>query len=172
VTPPESTNSFSPANTIRSHRVFTFTLDRIWSAFSDPKALAAWWGPAGVTNTFEEFDFRPGGIWRFTMHGPDGTEYPMNHMFAKITDRALIVFDHIDPVHGFRMHVYFAPVAENVVGSVTEPYPEKTEIRWAMVFDFAEEASKVRSFVEAANEQNFDRLTDFLKPESNATQSA
>ena len=45
-------------------------------AFSDPVRLARWWGPAGFTNTFTICEFKPGGQWSFTMHGPDGTNYP------------------------------------------------------------------------------------------------
>ena len=36
---------------------------------------ARWWGPDGFTNTITTFDLRPGGAWRFVMHGPDGTNY-------------------------------------------------------------------------------------------------
>ncbi|MCB1097766.1 MAG: SRPBCC domain-containing protein [Verrucomicrobiae bacterium] len=36
--------------------------------------LAKWWGPAGFTNTFHEFDFQKGGRWHFTMHGTDGAK--------------------------------------------------------------------------------------------------
>ena len=52
------------------------TPEEIFAAFSDPVRLARWWGPAGFTNTFTICEFKPGGQWSFTMHGPDGTNYP------------------------------------------------------------------------------------------------
>lgn len=48
----------------------------VWQAFTDPVQVAQWWGPDGFTNTVLEMDVRPGGVWRLTMHGPDGTDYP------------------------------------------------------------------------------------------------
>ncbi|MFH1497739.1 MAG: SRPBCC domain-containing protein, partial [Verrucomicrobiota bacterium] len=41
----------------------------VFRAWTDPKQLAVWWGPDGFTNTFHEFDLRPGGDWKFVMHG-------------------------------------------------------------------------------------------------------
>jgi uncharacterized protein YndB with AHSA1/START domain len=47
----------------------------VFAAWTDPKHLAQWWGPNGFTTTTHAFDFRPGGVWRFVMHGPDGRDY-------------------------------------------------------------------------------------------------
>ena len=59
--------------------VSTRTLDLprslVFQAFSDPDHLAHWWGPRGFTNTFHAFDLRPGGVWTFVMHGPDGVRF-------------------------------------------------------------------------------------------------
>lgn len=49
---------------------------RVFEAFARPELLARWWGPSGFTNTFEVSEFRPEGRWRFTMHGPDGSNHP------------------------------------------------------------------------------------------------
>ena len=54
-------------------RVFDAPRDLMFSAWTDPKHLAQWWGPNGFTTiTTSAFEFRPGGVWRFIMHGPDG----------------------------------------------------------------------------------------------------
>src|SRR6185369_10233222 len=63
---------------------------KVFKAFADPTHLARWWGPSGFRNTFEEFDFRPGGTWRFTMHGPDGTDHPNRSVFLDIQEPARI----------------------------------------------------------------------------------
>ena len=49
---------------------------RVYAAFTDPEALAAWWGPNGFRTETFAMDVRPGGQWRFVMRGPDGKEWP------------------------------------------------------------------------------------------------
>jgi uncharacterized protein YndB with AHSA1/START domain len=133
-----------------SSRLLPAARDRVWAAFSDPVALAGWWGPAGFTNTFREFDFRPGGVWRFTMHGPDGAAYAMDHRFQEVVAPAHLVVRHIQPGHDFTLTVMLSERA----GS--------TAITWSMLFDDPAEAARVRPFVVPANEQNLDRLETHL----------
>jgi uncharacterized protein YndB with AHSA1/START domain len=122
--------------------------EKVFKAFADPTHLARWWGPSGFTNTFEEFDFRPGGTWRFTMHGPDGpdgTDYPNRSVFLDIQEPSRIVFEHESP-HAFRMTITLADEAG------------KTRIGWRMLFETAAERDRVARVAVPANEQNFDRL--------------
>ena len=65
-------------------RVFDAPRDLVFSAFTDPKHLAQWWGPDGFTTTTSAFEFRPGGVWRFVMHGPDGRDYQNRITFDEI----------------------------------------------------------------------------------------
>jgi len=41
-------------------RVFNAPRERVWKAWTDPRRLAQWWGPAGFTNPVCEADVRPG----------------------------------------------------------------------------------------------------------------
>ena len=52
---------------IISTRCFAESRDQLFTAFADPATLAKWWGPKGFTNTFEHFELRPGGEWKFTV---------------------------------------------------------------------------------------------------------
>ncbi|HEX6985534.1 MAG TPA: SRPBCC family protein [Planctomycetaceae bacterium] len=135
---------------IVSTRVFAAPRRRVFEAFSDPAQLARWWGPKGFTNTFHEFDLRPGGAWRFTMHGPDGIDYRNEKHFLEVASPERVVFRHQVPIHGFQMTMTFA---ERDGG---------TRLTWRMLFDSAEECAKVRAFVVDANEQNLDRLERHL----------
>ncbi len=56
-------------------RVFDAPRELVFEAFTDPRHVVHWWGPNGFTNTIREMDVRPGGVWRFVMHGPDGVDY-------------------------------------------------------------------------------------------------
>lgn len=66
----------------------------VWEAFSDPNALAQWWGPNGFTLTTKTFDFSEGGDWIFMMHGPDGRDYPNHIHFTEIVKPLRMVHDH------------------------------------------------------------------------------
>jgi uncharacterized protein YndB with AHSA1/START domain len=65
-------------------RVFDAPRELVFKAWTDPDHLAQWWGPKGFTNTFQEFDMRPGGIWRFVMHGPDGVDHKNKSVFVEV----------------------------------------------------------------------------------------
>lgn len=160
MTRPENTFDLPDARTIRSSRAFRVTREALWTLFENPVELAAWWGPTGFTNVFETFEFRDGGAWRFTMRGPDGTEYPMNKAFINVEKFKSIVVDHSDPVHGHRLFIAFAATSDG------------TRLDWTMIFDHADEAEKVRPFVLPANEQNFDRLADRLAARATTRETA
>jgi uncharacterized protein YndB with AHSA1/START domain len=38
--------------------------EKVFAAWMDPKALTAWYGPAGFSIETQEADIREGGIWR------------------------------------------------------------------------------------------------------------
>ena len=85
-------------------RVIDAPRERVFEAFSDPARLARWWGPAGFSSTFHEFDFRPGGRWRFILHGPNGANYPNESVFVEMVKPERLVFDHLSD-HWFRMTI-------------------------------------------------------------------
>lgn len=75
-------------------RLLNAPRELVWKAWTDPKHLINWWGPTGFTNTFQEVNIKPGGVWRFIMHGPDGTDYPNTVIFEKIVEPELLVYSH------------------------------------------------------------------------------
>jgi uncharacterized protein YndB with AHSA1/START domain len=84
-------------------RVFNAPRELLFNAWADPEQLKQWWGPNGFTNTFHEFDFRPGGTWKFTMHSPEGEDFLNTCIFEKIEKPARIVFRHLLPMHKFQL---------------------------------------------------------------------
>lgn len=139
-----------PAPEIVTTRVLLFPRGQVFAAFLDPAQLAHWWGPNGFTNTIHEFDPRPGGVWRFVMHAPDGADYPNECAFVEVTEPERVVFDHVEPVHQFRLTMTFADEDGG------------TRLTWRMVFADPAEYARVKDFVVPANEQNFDRLATWL----------
>ena len=78
--------------TVTYTRLIDGEIDLVFAAFSDSEHLAQWWGPDGFTLTTSVMDFKPGGWWRFTMHGPDGTDYPNNIEYVEIEKPKRIKF--------------------------------------------------------------------------------
>lgn len=66
----------------------------VFAAWTDTAHLGEWWGPAGFTTTTHDARFEPGGQWRFTMHGPDGTDYANVIDFVEVTRPERIVYRH------------------------------------------------------------------------------
>jgi uncharacterized protein YndB with AHSA1/START domain len=76
---PENENVIPEPNSEREiviTRVVDAPPEVVFRAFTEPEHVVHWWGPFGFTNTIYEMAVRPGGVWRFNMHGPDGTDYP------------------------------------------------------------------------------------------------
>ena len=82
--------------------------DVVFAAFQDPARLARWWGPAGFTNTFHTFEFRPEGAWLFTMHGPNGTDYPNESQFLEIVPNSMVRIKHVNLPH-FELSISLEP---------------------------------------------------------------
>jgi uncharacterized protein YndB with AHSA1/START domain len=142
-----STGSASTADREFVHsRLIDAPQDRVFRAFADPTHLARWWGPNGFSSTFEVFEFWPGGIWRFAMHGPDGTNYPNESVFREIVEPERVVFEHLSEGHHFFMTITFAAQGN------------QTLVGWRQVFDTAAHRDRIAKFVSEANEQNLNRL--------------
>jgi uncharacterized protein YndB with AHSA1/START domain len=85
----------------------------VFDTWSDPEHVSKWWGPVGFTTTTHEMAFKVGGRWRFTMHGPDGTDYPNLVVYTEIARPERIRYDHGDddrsenPAPNFKVTVTF-----------------------------------------------------------------
>ena len=126
-------------------RVIDAPREIVFKAWTDPDHLMHWWGPKDFTNTFHEFDLKPGGVWRLVMHGPDGANYKNESVFVEVVKPERIVFQHVLP-HRFQVTATFADQAG------------KTKLTWCMLFESVAECEKVKRLVVKANEQNLDRL--------------
>ena len=133
------------AREIVSRRLIAAPRDAIWDAIRDPQRLARWWGPAGFRNTFEVFEFHPGGRWKFVMHGPDGSDHPNDSVFRTIDPNSCVVLEHLLPPR-FTMTISL------------EARGDRTEFGFRQVFESAAIRDQVARYAIAANEQNFDRL--------------
>jgi uncharacterized protein YndB with AHSA1/START domain len=75
-------------------RAFDAPRELVFEAWTKPEHVARWWGPNGFTTTTESMDVRPGGVWKYLMHGPDGTDYPNRIEYINVERPARLVFLH------------------------------------------------------------------------------
>jgi len=137
-------------------RVYDAPRELVFDAWTDPKHLVQWWGPDGFTTTTRSIDVRPGGVWRFVMHGPDGTDYENRITYDEIVRPQRLVYRHgggddVEPV-AFQTTVTF------------EADGGKTKLTMRMVFPSAAERDRVVEkyrAVEGAN-QTLSRLAKHL----------
>jgi uncharacterized protein YndB with AHSA1/START domain len=67
---------------------------RVFDAWTDPQQVVQWWGPRGFTTTTHKMEVRPGGVWRFVMHGPDGRDYQNKITYLEIVPPERLVYKH------------------------------------------------------------------------------
>jgi uncharacterized protein YndB with AHSA1/START domain len=66
----------------------------VFDAWTDPEQVVQWWGPRGFTTTTHKMEVKPGGVWRFVMHGPDGRDYQNKITYLEIVPPERLVYSH------------------------------------------------------------------------------
>ncbi len=138
-------------------RVFDAPRELVWEAWTNPQHVVNWWGPRGFTITIEEMDVRPGGVWKHTMHGPDGTDYANKSIFKEVVKPERIVYSHGGGKKG-------GPGIHFEMTWTFEAVGEKTRVTLRHVFATAADRDRVvKEFgaVEGAK-QTLDRLGEHL----------
>ena len=137
---------------IVTSRLFDAPRELVWKVWTEPEHVAVWWGPDRFRNTIHVMDVKPGGVWNFIMHGPDGTDYNNKIVFSEILKPEKLVYTHVS-----------GPIFESTV--TFEEIDGKTKVTMRAVFesvDVLEYAIKQFSAVEGAK-QTFGRLADYLE---------
>jgi uncharacterized protein YndB with AHSA1/START domain len=135
-------------------RVFDAPVKLVWDAWTDPEKVGQWWGPRGFTLTTHSRETRPGGKWIYTMHGPDGTDYPNVTTYHEVAKYSRLVYDHgatetTPPL--FRVTVDFMEI------------DGKTKMDMTMALATAEAAQETRKFIKkAGGDATWDRLAEYL----------
>jgi uncharacterized protein YndB with AHSA1/START domain len=144
----------SNPNEIHLERVYDASVQAVWDAWCEADQVGQWWGPRGFTLTTHAKELRPGGLWHFTMHGPDGTNYENKILYHEVERHSKLVYDHgasdeRSPL--FRVTVRFIPVGG------------KTQLEMTMTLASAEAAEETRRHVKrVGGESTWDRLGEYL----------
>jgi uncharacterized protein YndB with AHSA1/START domain len=149
--------AYEKPNEIRLTRVFHAPVKAVWDAWTDPQQVAQWWGPRGFTITHHSKDLRPGGTWKYTMHGPDGTDWPTTTTYREVEKYAKLVYDHgatetTPPL--FRVTVLFSEQRG------------KTKMEMTMTLDSPEAVQRTREVIKKhSGNSTWDRLAEFVEKE-------
>jgi uncharacterized protein YndB with AHSA1/START domain len=136
---------------LRARRLVRAPRELVYRMWTEPEHIAQWWGPRGFTTTIHHMDVRPGGEWRFIMHGPDGTNFENHRIYEEVVPGERLVMNHILWPH-HRMSITFTDAED------------ETEIAIHMIFESPTDFTKVVSEFGAAKglRENLDRLQEHL----------
>ena len=141
-------------------RVFDAPVHLVWHAWVDEDQVGQWWGPRGFTLTTHSKDVRVGGTWVYTMHGPDGKDYPNITTYLEVEAYSKLVYDHgatatTPPM--FRVTVHFTEQGG------------KTRMDMTMALATAEAAQATKAFIKkAGGESTWDRLAEYVHERNGA----
>src|SRR6266550_310549 len=118
--------SKNKSNELKISRLYDAPVRAVWDAWTDPEQVARWWGPRGFTLTTHSKDLRPGGSWIYTMHGPDGTDYPNITKYFEVEKYSRLVYDHganDDHPPLFRVSVSFSEIKGRTKMEMSMTFP-------------------------------------------------
>lgn len=135
-------------------RILNAPRELVFKVWTESEHIIKWWGPNGFTNTNEVMDVRPGGKWKFIMHGPDGVDYPNLITYLEVKRPERLVYLHGEEGQPGFFHV---TVTFDDLGN-------RTKLHMKSLFNTAEERNFVVEKYGAIEglKQNLDRLEEYL----------
>jgi uncharacterized protein YndB with AHSA1/START domain len=76
-------------------RIFDAPRRLVFATWTDPAHLPRWWGPHGFALVSCEAEVRPGGAWRRTMRGPEGTVIRKHGVYREVAAPERLVFTYV-----------------------------------------------------------------------------
>lgn len=158
----DSIDTASDPRAIFASREFDAPRDVVWRAWTDPDEVVKWWGPEGFTTTTRAIEVRPGGVWRFVMHGPDGRDYENLITFEEVVEPERLVYRHgggkdeLEPVN-FAVIVTFEDLGSRTRLTMTMTFPTADQ-RTLVIENYGadtglvEHLERLRVHVEAADD--------------------
>ena len=88
------TTRSDPKTRLTVDRLIAAPRELVFKMLTDAGHLDLWWGPDGFKTETHDLNFAVGGMWRFTMHGSDGKDWPNWIRYEEITPPERIVYEH------------------------------------------------------------------------------
>lgn len=140
-------------------RILKAPREVVFEVWTNPKHVVNWWGPTGFTNTINEMTVKPGGVWRFIMHGPDGTDYPNKVVFKEVIKPSFLSYDHGWDVDDLKKdpRTFEVTVNFNAKGKTTELIMKMIFKSKAVKDEVVEKYGAIEG-----NRQTMDKLEEYL----------
>jgi len=155
-----STTSTLSDREVVMERTFDAPRELVWQAYTKAEHLIHWWGPKGWTLPVCKVDFRPGGVWHYSMRGPAGEVSWGKAIYREIVEPERIVYLDIfadevgNPIEG-------AP--EMLITMTFEEQGGKTKLTSHTLFPSAADLEAVLKMgMEEGFTQTLDRLEEHL----------
>ena len=138
-------------------RVFDAPRELVFKVWTDPQHAGKWWGPRGFTTTTHSMEFKPGGAWRYCMHGPDGRDYENRITYLEIVEPERLVYKHgggkedLEPVN-FQTTVTFEDVGGRTRVTMRAVFASAAALKFVVETYGAVEGGR----------QHFERLGEYL----------
>jgi uncharacterized protein YndB with AHSA1/START domain len=146
---------------VRITRIIDAPPALVFEAWTEPRHMAQWWGPAGFTNPVCELDTRPGGAIYILMRAPDGAEQRVAGTFHEIVTPERLVFT-VSAVDGKGKRLL---EARTTVTFVEQSGMTKLTVH-ASAVGFAELAARMLQGMEAGWTQSLERLAQLTAKRS------
>lgn len=142
-------------NELRLVRIYNAPVQLVWEMWTEDKHATKWWGPRGFTITTKSKDLKPEGKWIYTMHGPDGVDYPNITTYLEVKKYSRLVYDHgatEDQQALFRVTVTFEECNGTTVMDLT------------MAFKTPDAAKGIAKLIKKANgNSTWDRFAEYIE---------
>ena len=135
-------------------RSFDAPRELVFQAFTDPEAVARWWGLRNTETVVDELEARPGGRWRFVERSGDGREDAFHGVYhdAVAPERIVYTFEY----EGMPGHVLLETIT-------LEERDGRTLMTDASVFQsVADRDGMLQSGMEKGAAESMDRLDQYL----------
>lgn len=141
-------------------RLLNASRELVWTVLTTPEHIKHFWGPDGFTNSIKQMDVKVGGQWLFTMHGPDGTNYPNRIIYRTVTPKSYLAFDHDGGEDDVSGHRFLGEIELFEEGT-------KTRIELRMTEATMEARDAVAPYAVEGGRQNLERLAAYVAPMAN-----
>jgi uncharacterized protein YndB with AHSA1/START domain len=135
-------------------RSFDAPRDQVFKAFTDPEAVARWWGLRDSETRVDELEARPGGRWRFVSRDSNGGEDAFHGVYhdAVAPERIVYTFEY----EGMPGHVLLETIT-------FEERDGRTLMTDSSVFQsVADRDGMLASGMESGAAQSMDQLDEYL----------
>ncbi|WP_299181480.1 SRPBCC domain-containing protein [uncultured Chryseobacterium sp.] len=113
------------SNTVYVMKIYNADVSKVWDYFTKSELLDQWWAPKPWKCETSQQDFKEGGVWLYSMVGPEGERHYAQVKYGEITEHRS--FDGVDAFCDDK-------------GNINEDFPQS---KWLIGFTGVDEGAKV-----------------------------